>query len=1192
MAVLPAGGATIDSVGTFGALIIFAKFPDGADIDPNGTPRPTCSCGDEWLATDTTVPAWADSLIDSTAAARRPGSLTDYFYTWSQGKHVLQGAVLNTVIALDSTIAYYAAIFPTDPLYAANLDVLAKAEQLIDFSQFDIFDSDDRIDQVFIQYHSAEAYDSTSSTHYSLWPSASAYARIIATGSPPYVTAQGDTVCSGVMLWHLNRKGTIVRGKWIFMNEMAHEYGHLLRTAAGITGRGHVVSAGRYSIMQGNFPTGLVMHGEVRRQLNWIDPPRVHASSIPFDTTLTLSASYLDHDATFAIIEPDTSLLGHLGTIPPFDKRVPQYFLLEARRSGLAGEVYSVAQPASCCLKTVSGGSGLLITHVVDYSVYNNQGKAWWSAATDSSQVPAIDIEVADGAFDTTTEAPDPILGLNLLRTLTATNYASVGGVLGSDQDLYSDQTVGGSTRTNALTPYTNPNTNLYENELGGVPNWHQTIYSGISLYDIEWTSAAKEAIRVKVHFGPIAAPDSADTIRVDTTWQGLMQLTGDVVVDSAATLTVTEDAMVIAKAGSDRFAAGRDTSGVEIEVLGKLVVAGADSTARFTSSRDDGFVHWNLAGRDSALGETTAAAPGDWHGIRLFDAHDYDPGTGSFTVSDIERAEIRYPTFAMTVDSLSGNILDCEFAEADSADILLERDTRIPEGKEWSLKAPTRVVVANSDAGATGTDTNRVELHVNGYLKTYSLNPGTDWVTFEPKALTATTGDGWAGILVYDAGLLTLQDADVGYATTPVSLLGTPYCDVVGCNIHHYEDEGILDWGSHAQIQQCTVMRGSELFDGRGTIGIHLALSAGAVTGNTVGWHEDYGIKAEFNSGSCGLPIPPAPRKTLAISNNVLDASPTQTEPQNEDADGAQTAILVSWACDSLSVVLNANDASYWERGLFLNHCADTDVTCSFFENNFVGIQYERGSAFPLEPGNDVVRVDQTASRDNFGFAIQVPTGVGLVLGDTAAPPDPGRNSLQLDIDSLGTSKYIKVVDVDPDDPSAVLEASRNTWKKHDGSITQSGTYIHDHIVEDTPASVAYANPKSAETLCSAAASVTSGALVAEDPERSSVERLENGPELPSALAFRRPFPNPTRGGVRWEFDVPEGYSGVVEIQAFDVTGRLVRTFHRQSLPPGRYTADWTGLDDQGLRTAPGTYFVRMVAGEFRKVHKLTVVR
>jgi hypothetical protein len=289
---------------------------------------------------------------------------------------------------------------------------------------------------------------------------------------------------------------------------------------------------------------------------------------------------------------------------------------------------------------------------------------------------------------------------------------------------------------------------------------------------------------------------------------------------------------------------------------------------------------------------------------------------------------------------------------------------------------------------------------------------------------------------------------------------------------------------------------------------------------------------------------------------------------------------------------VLDANEARYWERGLFLNHCADTDVTCSFFENNYIGIQYERGSSFPVEPGNDVVRIDQTASRDNYGYAVQVPTGVGLVLGDTAAPPDPGRNSLQLDADSTESSKYLKVVDVDPSDPSAVLQASRNTWKKHDGSITQSGTFIHDHIVEDVAASVAYSNPKAAETLCSAAAAVAPMALVPADGEHSAVARLGDVKDPPASLAFRRPAPNPSRGGVRLEFDVPSQFAGSVQIEAFDVTGRRVRELVRQGLAPGRYVAEWSGRDDRGTMTAPGIYFVRMTAGDFRMVHKITVVR
>jgi hypothetical protein len=278
----------------------------------------------------------------------------------------------------------------------------------------------------------------------------------------------GTTTSDGTVIYPYIRPvasvHTLVQHRWYALASMAHEYGHRLMRAANFAQGGnfeHLHTMSRYSIMQGTFPTGLQMSGVLRHKLNWIDPPIIAAGdSLPYETTLTLSASYLAHEGSMAIIEPDDSLLGD----------TPQYFILEARRDSLAGHVYSYGQPdTACCFRTLDNDRGLLITHVVGDPSYSGT----WPGHP-AHKPPVAEVELATGSFDTTDASPDPIAGLNNIRSKE--NHLSLGGFTAREWDLFEPQEHGDRARSNAFTPYTNPNTNLYDDGRTLSTNtWHQT---------------------------------------------------------------------------------------------------------------------------------------------------------------------------------------------------------------------------------------------------------------------------------------------------------------------------------------------------------------------------------------------------------------------------------------------------------------------------------------------------------------------------------------------------------------------------------------------------------------------------------------------------------------------------------------------------------------------------------------------
>jgi len=88
-----------------------------------------------------------------------------------------------------------------------------------------------------------------------------------------------------------------------------------------------------------------------------------------------------------------------------------------------------------------------------------------------------------------------------------------------------------------------------------------------------------------------------------------------------------------------------------------------------------------------------------------------------------------------------------------------------------------------------------------------------------------------------------------------------------------------------------------------------------------------------------------------------------------------------------------------------------------------------------------------------------------------------------------------------------------------------------------------------------------------------------------PKGLALHAPFPNPTEGQVTLRYALPR--KTAVSIRIYDVLGRRVATLQHGTEDAGRKEVQ---VSTSGL--SPGTYFVRMQAGEKMKTKQLTVVR
>jgi len=85
----------------------------------------------------------------------------------------------------------------------------------------------------------------------------------------------------------------------------------------------------------------------------------------------------------------------------------------------------------------------------------------------------------------------------------------------------------------------------------------------------------------------------------------------------------------------------------------------------------------------------------------------------------------------------------------------------------------------------------------------------------------------------------------------------------------------------------------------------------------------------------------------------------------------------------------------------------------------------------------------------------------------------------------------------------------------------------------------------------------------------------LTNGAEdLPTTVSLSAPWPNPARSSVRCAIALPR--TAVVQVDAFSVDGRHIRSLARGWHPAGHREIAWDLRDESGKRVPAGVYLVR----------------
>ena len=100
-----------------------------------------------------------------------------------------------------------------------------------------------------------------------------------------------------------------------------------------------------------------------------------------------------------------------------------------------------------------------------------------------------------------------------------------------------------------------------------------------------------------------------------------------------------------------------------------------------------------------------------------------------------------------------------------------------------------------------------------------------------------------------------------------------------------------------------------------------------------------------------------------------------------------------------------------------------------------------------------------------------------------------------------------------------------------------------------------------------------------------------EQVPELvPNTYVLYQNYPNPFNPETRISYQLPR--AGQVSLVIFNVTGQVVRRLVDGDQTPGSHVLTWNGVDELGRPVASGIYFYQLIAGEFREVRKMLLLK
>ena len=94
----------------------------------------------------------------------------------------------------------------------------------------------------------------------------------------------------------------------------------------------------------------------------------------------------------------------------------------------------------------------------------------------------------------------------------------------------------------------------------------------------------------------------------------------------------------------------------------------------------------------------------------------------------------------------------------------------------------------------------------------------------------------------------------------------------------------------------------------------------------------------------------------------------------------------------------------------------------------------------------------------------------------------------------------------------------------------------------------------------------------------------------VPQVYTLQQNFPNPFNPSTTIQDSLPQ--AGPVSMKIYDITGQVVRHLVNQQQVAGSHQVVWDGLGASGAPTANGVYLYELMAGDYRALRKMLLLK